>query len=168
MDLWVIDYALHVKSMKEAEYSRDDVAGFCAAIDACLVARGFERLERLGVHASAKPEAISDAYLACADLSAIEGSENFISKLNLFRVNDSNDLLPVLFAGKVSTVNNRMREQIDSEYSNRAKSSDSDDGITMASAVAAVVQDLFLDGTGQTDHRPHVAPTKRSPTTKAS
>lgn len=168
MDLWVIDYALHVKSMKEAEYSPDDVAGFCAAIDACLAAHGFERLGRLGVHASAKSEAISDAYLACADLSAIDGSEKFISKLNLFRVNDLNDLLPVLFVGKVSTGNDRMREQIDSEYSRNVEGPDSGDGITMASTVAAVVQDLFLDGPGQNEHKPHFAPKRRSPAAKVS
>lgn len=168
MDLWIIDYALHVKSMKEAECSRDHVAGFCAAINACLATRGFERVERLGLHASAQLEALSDAYLACADLSAIDGAKKFISKLNLFRVNDVNDLLPVLLAGKVSSDNDQVREQIDSEYSDNAESPVSDYGITMASAVAAVVHDLFLDGPGQNDHKPHHAPEKRSSAAKAS
>ncbi len=167
MDRWVIDYALHVKSMKEEEYSQDDVAEFCDAVDACLAVRGFEKVERLGLHTSTKVEALSDAYLACADLSAIDGSEKFISKLNLFRVNDLNDLLPVLLAGKGSTGNNR-NQQIDAANLDNAESPDSDVGITTVSTIAAVIQDLFLDGPGPDDHKPHFAPKKRAPTRKTS
>lgn len=162
MDLWVIDYALHVTSMKEAEYSQDDVAGFCDAVSACLAARGFEKLERLGLHASAKVEALSDAYFACADLSAIDGSEKFISKLNLFRVKNLNDLLPVLLASKASKSNNRMREQTDSKISDNGEIPDSGDGFTMAATVAAIVQDLFLDGPRQNDHKPDFARSRES------
>ena len=149
MDLWVIDYALHLKSLKEAESSQIDVAGFGDAVEACLVARGFEKLESLGLHASDRLEAISDAYLACSDLSAIDGSEKFVSKLNLFRVSDVNNLLPVLVAGQAAA-----GRQIDAEPSDNTESPDSDNGITIASTVAAVVQDLFLDSPEQIDHKP--------------
>lgn len=162
MDVWVIDYALHLQAMKEAEYTPEDVAGFGAAVDACLAARGFEKLERLGLHASAKLEALSDAYFACFDLSAIDSSDKFITKLNLFRVKELNDLLPVLHAGNASSDNGRIREEIGEEYSVRAE------GITAASTVAAVIQDLFLDGTGQVEHKPHSALRRRTPSAKAS
>ena len=166
MSLWAIDYALDLKAMKEAGYSREDAAGFCAAVEACFAERHFAKLERLGLHASDRDDALSDAYLTCLDLSAIADSDKFIRRLHLFRISDATDLLHVLSAGKASSSGDPVREEIAERYSDQAQTPDPSQGLTPASTLAAVIQDLFLDGTGQDEKKPRAS--FRKPSAKPS
>jgi hypothetical protein len=144
MSFWGIDYDLNADAIKEANYSENDVARLRDAIECCFVEHYFAKLDGASLHASDRNDAISNAYSACLALTAIVGAERFISRLNLFRVNDLTDLLPFLHSASSSPHN--QEDGMDS---------DSGEQSTVGSTLTAVIQDLFLDGPEHGLKRPH-------------
>jgi hypothetical protein len=154
MSFWAIDYDIDADAMKEANYSDSDAARLRDAVEGCFVEHGFAKLDGTSLHASDHNDALSNAYSACLTLPTIADAEKFISRLNLFRVNDLTDLLPFLHSAKSSPCGQ--------ENGN----SDSDEQSPAGSTLTAVIQDLFLDGPEPGPKRPH-APL-RKPSAKVS
>jgi hypothetical protein len=154
MSFWAIDYDLNTDAMKEANYSDNDAARLRDAVEGCIVEHCFAKLDGASLHASDRNDALSNAYSACLALMAIADAERFISRLNLFRVNDLTDLLPFLHSAKPSPC------------SQEDGNSDSDEQSAVGSTLTAVIQDLFLDGPEHGPKRPH-APL-RKPSAKSS
>jgi hypothetical protein len=155
MSFWAIDYDLSADAMKEANYSDNDALRLREAVEGCFVEHCFTKLEGASFHASDRNAAISNAYSACLALTAIVDAEKFISRLNLFRINDLTDLLPFLHSANSSPCNQE-----------DGMNSDSVEQSTVGFTLTAIIQDLFLDGPEHGPKRPH-AP-QREPTAKAS
>jgi hypothetical protein len=144
MSLLAIDYYINASAMKEMNYSDDDAARLRDAIECCFVEHGFAKLDGASLHASDRNDALSSAYSACLALAAVADSERFISRLNLFRINDLTDLLPFLHSAKSSPCGHA------NDHSH------SDEQSPVGSILTAVIQDLFVDGPEHGSQRPHM------------
>src|SRR5437870_5230750 len=125
MSFWAIDYDLNADAMKEADYSANDAALLRDAVEGCLAEHGFTKLDGVSLHASDRNDALSNAYSACLALTAIAGSERFISRLKLFRINDLTDLLPFLTCAKSSTLSQADGTNIVNRFSGGIENHDS-------------------------------------------
>ena len=72
----------------------------------------FEKFAQLSIYTSNKPNSLTNAFSACMQLSAIPDSDKFIKRLHLYRVEDFNDLLPLIAKGKKSSETDAVEEQI--------------------------------------------------------
>jgi len=166
MSFWAIEFDLDTDVMKEANYSNTDVARLREAIEGCFVEHCFAKLDGGDLHASDRNDAISNAYSACLALTAIVGSERFISRLKLYRINDLTDLLPFLRSAKSSTLSQADGANIGNRFSRGIESHDSSEESPDVFTLKAFIQDLFLDSPEHGPKRPHVPEGK--PSAKAS
>ncbi|MCE9525349.1 MAG: hypothetical protein K8R36_04775 [Planctomycetales bacterium] len=162
MSFWAIEYDLDADAMKEAGYSATDAARFRDAVERCFAEHCFTKLDGASLHASDRNDALSNAYSACLALTAIAGSERFISRLKLFRINDLTDLLPFVRSAKPSTSSQADGTDIETRVSRGIESHDSSGESPDVFTLKAVIQDLFLDGPEHGPKRPHAPVCKPS------
>ena len=166
MSFWAIDYDLNADAMKEANYSDTDAARFREAVEGCFVEHCFAKLDAASLHASDRNDALSNAYSACLALKAIVDAEKFISRLNLFRVNDLTDLLPFLHSAKSSTSSQADGTNIGNRFPRGIENHDSSEESPDVFTLKAVIQDLFLDGPEHGPRKPHAPVGKPSAKTR--
>ncbi len=115
-DFWAIAYDLDVKGMKAAGYTKSKVTQFYSAVRECLTKNRFEKMKQLSIYTSDKANSISDAFAACMALQKVIDADKFIKRLHLFRVEDFNDLLPLVANGKPSVEKDVVEEQIEEVF----------------------------------------------------
>ena len=164
MSLWAIDLAFDVNAMKELNYSEANAEAFGAAVEACLADRGFVREDGHGLHISSRKGALSDAYQTCLALSAIDHAERFLRRLQLYRIDETADLLPLMLAGKASTPSGESPGEMDEGISENVEASNAEPDKTLASIVVEFIRDVFLDDPATNDKAPS---TEKAPFSKA-
>ena len=112
-DFWAIAYDLDVKGMKADGYTKSNVTQFYNAVRDCLTKNRFEKMKQLSIYTSDKANSLSDAFAVCMALQQVNDADKFIKRLHLFRVEDFNDLLPLVANGKVSVEKDSVEEQIE-------------------------------------------------------
>ena len=115
MAVWAIAYDLDVAGMKAAGYTKSKVTAFYNAVRRCLTDNGFERFKQLSIYTSDKENTLTHAFQACQALRQLDDSDKFIKRLHLFRVEDFNDLLP-LVADKESAGRDTIEDVIDEVF----------------------------------------------------
>ncbi len=115
-DFWAIAYDLDVKGMKAAGFTKSNVTQFYNSVRECLTKNRFEKMKQLSIYTSDKANSISDAFAACMALQKVSDADKFIKRLHLFRVEDFNDLLPLVASGKTSAEKDLVEEQIEEVY----------------------------------------------------
>ena len=96
MATWAIAYDLDVGAMKRAGMTKSQVTGFYNSVRACLSNNGFEKFKQLSIYTSDKENTLTNAFKACQDLRKVQNSQTYVKRLHLFRVEDFNDLLPLV------------------------------------------------------------------------
>lgn len=115
-DFWAIAYDLDVTGMQNAGYSRSNVTQFYNSVRDCLTKNNFEKMKQLSIYTSNKPNSISDAFAACMALQKVKDADKFIKRLHLFRIEDFNDLLPLVSNGKASAEKDAIEEEIEQVF----------------------------------------------------
>ena len=116
MSIWAIAYDLDVKGMKANGYSKSKVTTFYSNIRNCLKANNFEKLKQLSIYTSNKDNSIADAFAVCVALKQVSDADKFVKKLHLFRVEDFNDLLPLVANGKTSDESDEIAQEIEETF----------------------------------------------------
>jgi virulence-associated protein VapD len=116
MSLWGIAYDLDVQAMKDAGYSRSDVANFYDAVRGSFDAHNFEKFHQLALYTSDKPHAVRDAYQVCHALNRIPEIDKFLRQLTLFQIRELNDLLPLIAQGKTSSMKDRIWQDMEAVF----------------------------------------------------
>lgn len=111
MTVWAIAYDLDVKGMKKSGYTQSQVTGFYNRLKQCLADNKFESMKQMSIYTSTNPNSLTDAFQASVQIKALKDSEKFIKRLHLFRIEDFNDLLP-LVAGRNSGETDPVEEEI--------------------------------------------------------
>ncbi len=106
--------------MKNAGYTKSKVTQFYNSVRKCLQDNGFEKMKQLSIYTCTKENSIADAFHAITDLKAVSDTDRFIKRLNLFRVEDFNDLLPLIVTGKTSVDVDEIQEAIDDVFADEA------------------------------------------------
>jgi virulence-associated protein VapD len=120
MSLWAIAYDLDVKGMKKAGYTKSKVTLFYNAIRSCLATNKFDKFKQLSIYTSAKSNSLTDAFQVCIDLKKIADTDKFIKRFHLFRIEDFNDLLPLVSAGHKSDEKDPVEEEIEEVFAEEA------------------------------------------------
>ena len=115
MTRWAIAYDLDVKGMKAGGFSASQVTGFYNEIRSCLASNHFEKFQQLSVYTSESPNSITDAIMACRAISALP-NKNYVKRLNLFRMEDLNDLLPIIGVSSTSPEKDNIEEEIEQVF----------------------------------------------------
>lgn len=115
-NFWAIAYDLDVKSMKAEGYTKSGVTQFYNDVRKCLTDNNFAKMKQLSIYTSATGNSISDAFAAVNALKRVSDANKFIKRLHLFRVEDFNDLLPLVVCGKTSAERDMTEEQIDEVF----------------------------------------------------
>lgn len=119
MTTWAIAYDLDVKGMKASGYTQSQVTGFYNNLKKCLADNNFESMKQMSIYTSENDNSLTDAFQASVQLKAMKDSERFIKRLHLFRIEDFNDLLP-LVAGRNSGEADPVEEEIAEVFSDKA------------------------------------------------
>jgi virulence-associated protein VapD len=119
MSLWTIAYDLDVRGMKNAGYTQSQVTQFYNNVRSCLASNHFENFKQLSIYTSDKPNTLTDAFRACVALQGVTDADKYIKRLHLFRIEDFNDLLP-LVAHKDSSGKDAIEEEIEEVFSSFA------------------------------------------------
>jgi len=114
---WAIAYDLDVKGMKDAGYTKSQVTLFYNSVRRCLQDHNFERMKQLSIYTCTKENSIADAFLVVTNLKQVDDADKFIKRLNLFRVEDFNDLLPLVAKDKASSEEDEIEQEIEDVYS---------------------------------------------------
>jgi hypothetical protein len=155
MSFWAIDYDINASAMKEANYSDNDAARFREAVEECFAEHCFAKINGASFLMSDRNDALSNAHSACLALTVIADSDKFISRLNLFRVNDLTVLLPFLRCAKSSTSSQADGTNIGNGLPRGVEDHDVSEQSPDVFTLKAVIQDLFLDGPEHGPKRPH-------------
>ncbi|MBI3202034.1 MAG: hypothetical protein HYZ29_10865 [Myxococcales bacterium] len=115
MALWAIGYDLDVSGMKRAGYTKSQVTMFYNSVRGCLRTNGFEKFKQFSIYTSEGENTLTNAFRACQALRAVTNADKFVKRLHLFRVEDFNDLLP-LVADKESAGRDATEEIIDEVF----------------------------------------------------
>lgn len=115
MSLWAIAYDLDVKGMKAAGYTKSNVTQFYDKIRGCLASHNFERMKQWSLYTSEKANSLTDAFAVCMDLQQVPDANRFVKRLHLLRVEDFNDLLP-LITGAPSAEEDAIEREIEEEF----------------------------------------------------
>lgn len=113
---WAIAYDLDVKGMKIAGYSKSRVTQFYSQVRKCLQDNHFEKMNQLSIYTCDKDNSIADAFFVVTALQQIPDTDKFIKRLNLFRVEDFNDLLPLVAQGKSSAADDKIEIEIEEVF----------------------------------------------------
>ena len=115
MSLWAIAYDLDVKGMRANGYTKSQVTLFYNDIRGCLSAHNFEKMKQWSIYTSDKANSIADAFAVCMDIQRVTDANRFVKRLHLFRVEDFNDLLP-LVTGRQSPEEDAIEQEIEEEF----------------------------------------------------
>jgi virulence-associated protein VapD len=116
MALWAIAYDLDVRGMKAAGYTKGKVTSFYSSIRQCLQSNQFEKQTQWSIYSSAKDNSLTNAFQACVAMQRVVDADKYIKRLHLFRIEDLNDLLPLVVSGKTSAGRDPIEEEIDAVY----------------------------------------------------
>lgn len=116
MALWAIAYDLDVKGMRNAGYSKSNVTTFYNGVRKCLSDNQFEKFAQLSIYTSNEPNTLANAFGVCNALGAMGDADKYIKRLHLFRVEDMNDLLPLVAKGKKSSAKDVIEEEIEEVF----------------------------------------------------
>ena len=119
MTIWAIAYDLDVKGMKRSGYTQSQVTGFYSRLKQCLADNKLESMKQMSIYTSANPNSLTDAFQASVQIKALKDSDRFIKRLHLFRIEDFNDLLP-LVAGRNSGDADPVEEEIAEVFGDEA------------------------------------------------
>jgi virulence-associated protein VapD len=120
MSIWAIAYDLDVSGMKSAGYTKSKVTMFYNNIRSCLQTNHFEKLKQWSVYTSEKPNSLADAFAVCVSMKAVQDSDKFVKRLHLFRIEDFNDLLPLVANGKLSDEADEIAAEIEDAFESEA------------------------------------------------
>jgi len=115
VSIWAIAYDLDVRGMQTAGYTKSQVTQFYSDVRNCLARNNFEQFKQLSIYTSEHPNTLTDAFRVCVDLKLVHDADRFIKRLHLFRIEDFNDLLP-LVAEKESSGKDEIEEQIEEVF----------------------------------------------------
>ncbi|WP_438002678.1 hypothetical protein WME89_27365 [Sorangium sp. So ce321] len=115
MAQWAIAYDLDVKRMKRDGMTRGQVVMFYQKVRTCLKQNQFELFKQFSLYTSAADNTLTNAFKACQELRALTDSNKYIKRLHLFRVEDFNDLLP-LVADRSSAGKEVVEEEIEEAF----------------------------------------------------
>lgn len=113
---WAIAYDLDVAGMRTAGYSKSQVTLFYNSVRDCLRKNNFELLKQLSIYTCSTVNSIADAFRAIQDLRGVKDTDKFIKRLNLFRVEDFNDLMPLVADGRSSAESDEVEEEIEEVF----------------------------------------------------
>jgi len=123
MALWAIAYDLDVRGMKDAGMTGSQVTAYYSSVRGCLADHSFERQKQWSIYTSSKDNTLTNAFQACQCLQSLPNVD-FIKRLHLFRIEDLNDLLP-LVAGHPSDGEDPVLQEIEEVFGEEAVSSSS-------------------------------------------
>jgi virulence-associated protein VapD len=115
MATWAIAYDLDVGAMKRNSMTKGEVTAFYRAVRDCLTKNNFESFKQLSIYTSDKENTLTNAFKACQALASIPNSATYVKRLHLFRLEDNNDLLP-LVSGKSSAGRDAVEDRIDEVF----------------------------------------------------
>ena len=116
MSIWAIAYDLDVKGMQAAGYTKSQVTLFYNAIRKTLQDNHFEKLKQWSIYTSGKPNSLTDAFAVCVAMKGVNDADKFVKRLHLFRIEDFNDLLPLVAAGKTSDEGDEIEQEINETF----------------------------------------------------
>lgn len=116
MSTWAIAYDLDVKGMKAAGYTKSHVTLFYNAIRKTLKDNAFEKMKQLSIYTSEKQNSIADAFAVCVAMKSVKDADQFVKRLHLFRIEDFNDLLPLVANGKTSDERDDIEQEIEETF----------------------------------------------------
>ena len=123
MSLWAIAYDLDVRGMKTAGYTESQVTQFYTAIRGALANNHFEQFKQLSIYTSGAANSLTHAFQACIALQQVADADQYIKRLHLFRIEDFNDLLPLVAKDKKSIGKDVILEEIEEIFSSSSSSS---------------------------------------------
>jgi virulence-associated protein VapD len=115
MEAWAITYDLDVMGMKCAKFTQSQAMHFYESTRKCLAHNNFSQVKQLNIFVGEGKNPLSDAFQLCIELRSIANAERFIHRLHLFRVEDFNDLMP-LVTGRPSSGKDPIIEEIDAIF----------------------------------------------------
>jgi virulence-associated protein VapD len=116
MSMWAVAYDLDVKGMKAWGYSRSQVTLFYNAIRKTLLDNRFEKLKQWSIYTSDESNSLTDAFAVCVAMKGVPDADKFVRRLHLFRIEDFNDLLPLVAGGKTSDTADEIEREIDEAF----------------------------------------------------
>jgi len=116
MDTWAIAYDLDVMGMKCAKLTQKQATEIYDEIKKTLVHNNFAQLKQLNIYVGEGKNPLSDAFQLCAELKSVLNAVRFIHRLHLFRIEDLNDLLPMVSC-KASSGKDPILEEIEAVFS---------------------------------------------------
>ncbi len=116
MATWAIAYDLDVKGMRTAGYTKSQVTQFYNNVRSCLAQHNFEKQKQLSIYTSKTDNSIADAFQVCVTLKTITDTNKFVKRFHLFRIEDFNDLLPLVADGRTSAEKDVIEEEIEELY----------------------------------------------------
>ncbi len=120
MSTWAIAYDLNVKGMKAAGYTKSQVTMFYTAIRKTLQDNRFEKLKQWSVYTSEQQNSLTDAFAVCIAMKDVPDADKFVKRLHLFRIEDFNDLLPLVATGKTSDDIDDIEQEINETFGEEA------------------------------------------------
>lgn len=116
MALWAIAYDLDVKGMKAAGYTKSKVTTFYNSIRKCLQDNHFEKMKQWSIYSSAEGNSLTDAFQVCVAMKLTTDADKYVKRLHLFRIEDLNDLLPLVVPGGKSAEKDVVEEEIETVF----------------------------------------------------
>lgn len=116
MSIWAIAYDLDVKGMKAAGYTRSNVTQFYNSVRKTLQDNHFERLKQWSIYTSSQDNSLTDAFAVALALKSVADADKFVKRLHLFRIEDFNDLLPLIVPGKTSDDVDTIEQEINEVF----------------------------------------------------
>ncbi len=123
MSLWAIAYDLDVRGMNNAGYNKSQVTQFYNAVRDALANNHFEQFKQLSIYTSGATNSLTHAFQACIALQQVTDADKYIKRLHLFRIEDFNDLLPLVAKEKKSIGKDAVLEEIEEIFSSSSSSS---------------------------------------------
>jgi|688.fasta_scaffold272923_1 virulence-associated protein VapD len=116
MSIWAIAYDLDVKGMKAAGYTKSNVTQFYISVRKTLQDNHFEKLKQWSIYTSSQENSLTDAFGVALALKSVVDADKFVKRLHLFRIEDFNDLLPLIVPGKTSDDGDAIEQEIDEVF----------------------------------------------------
>jgi virulence-associated protein VapD len=116
MSIWAIAYDLDVKGMKAAGYTKSNVTQFYNSVRKTLQDNRFEKLKQWSIYTSSQENSLTDAFGVALALKSVVDADKFVKRLHLFRIEDFNDLLPLIVPGKTSDDGDAIEREIDEVF----------------------------------------------------
>jgi virulence-associated protein VapD len=117
MSIWAIAYDLDVKGMKAAGYTKSNVTQFYKDVRKTLQDNHFEKLKQWSIYTSNQENSLTDAFGVALALKTVKDADKFVKRLHLFRIEDFNDLMPLIVPGKTSDDGDVIEQEINEVFS---------------------------------------------------